>query len=148
MGILRLRDTGEGNGNPLQCSCLENPRNRGAWWAAVYGVAKSRTGLKRLSSSSSRLRDTGSDSTLVGPDSTPFSDFLSWLLRPVGLKSFKSQVGSRNTSEAILVEWKPSACSFSCYSLWASSSLPLNIVWGNISVLNCSNFYFLKFLLT
>ena len=41
---------GEGNGNPLQCSCLENPGDRGAWWAAVYGVAQSRTRLKRLSS--------------------------------------------------------------------------------------------------
>ena len=39
---------GEGNGNPLQCSCLENPRDGGAWWAAVYGVAQSRTRLKRL----------------------------------------------------------------------------------------------------
>ena len=37
---------GEGNGNPLQCSCLENPRDRGAWWASVYGVAQSRTRLK------------------------------------------------------------------------------------------------------
>ena len=44
---------GEGNGNPLQCSCLENPRDEGAWWAAVYGVAQSRTRLKRRSSSSS-----------------------------------------------------------------------------------------------
>ena len=44
---------GEGNGNPLQCSCLENPRDGGAWWAAVYGVAQSWTQLKRLSSSSS-----------------------------------------------------------------------------------------------
>ena len=42
---------GEGNGNPLQCSCLENPRDGEAWWAAVYGVAWSRTRLKRLSSS-------------------------------------------------------------------------------------------------
>ena len=41
---------GEGNGNPLQCSCLENPRDGGAWWAAVYGVAQSQTWLKRLSS--------------------------------------------------------------------------------------------------
>ena len=40
---------GEGNGNPLQCSCLENPRDRGAWWAAVYGVAQSWTRLKWLS---------------------------------------------------------------------------------------------------
>ena len=44
---------GEGNGNPLQCSCLENPRDEGAWWAAVYGVAQSWTWLKQLSSSSS-----------------------------------------------------------------------------------------------
>ena len=44
---------GEGNGNLLQCSCLENPRDGRAWWAAVYGVAQSRTRLKRLSSSSS-----------------------------------------------------------------------------------------------
>ena len=42
---------GEGNGNPLQCSCLENPRDRGAWWAAIYGAAQSWTRLKRLSSS-------------------------------------------------------------------------------------------------
>ena len=42
---------GEGNGNPLQCSCLENPRDGGAWWAAVSGVAQSRTRLKQLSSS-------------------------------------------------------------------------------------------------
>ena len=46
---------GEGNGNPLQCSCLENPRDGEAWWAAVYGVAQSRTQLKRLSSSSSNI---------------------------------------------------------------------------------------------
>ena len=57
MGLLRVRHTerlhfdfslsciGEGNGNPLQCSCLENPRDGGAWWAAVYGVAQSRTRL-------------------------------------------------------------------------------------------------------
>ena len=46
---------GEGNGNPLQCSCLENPRDGGAWLAAVYGVAQSWTRLKRLSSSSSSM---------------------------------------------------------------------------------------------
>ena len=40
---------GKGNGNPLQCSCLEDPRDGGAWWAAVYGVAQSRTRLKQLS---------------------------------------------------------------------------------------------------
>ena len=44
---------GEGDGTPLQCSCLENPRDGGAWWAAVYGVAEGRTRLTRRSSSSS-----------------------------------------------------------------------------------------------
>ena len=48
-----LSCTGEENGNPLQCSCLENPRDGGAWWAAVYGVAQSSTWLTRLSNSSS-----------------------------------------------------------------------------------------------
>ena len=47
---------GEGNSNPLQYSCLENPKDRGVWWAAVYWVAESRTQLKRLSSSSSSRR--------------------------------------------------------------------------------------------
>ena len=47
-----LSCTGEGNGNPLQCSCLENPGDGGAWWAAIYGIAQSRTRLQRLSSSS------------------------------------------------------------------------------------------------
>ena len=51
---------GEGNGNPLQCSCLENPRDGGAWWAAIYGVTQSRTRLKQLSSSSSMLQNSSS----------------------------------------------------------------------------------------
>ena len=49
-----LSCTGGGNGNPLQYSCFENPRDGGAWWAAVYGVAQSRTRLNRLSSSSNQ----------------------------------------------------------------------------------------------
>ena len=53
LGVSSKR-SGKGNGNPLQCSCLENPRDGGAWWAALYGVAQSRTLLKQLSSSSSR----------------------------------------------------------------------------------------------
>ena len=61
MGSLRVRHNwatslsriAEGNGNPLQCSCLENPRDGRAWWAAVYGVPRSRTRLKQLSSGSS-----------------------------------------------------------------------------------------------
>ena len=53
------------DGNPLQYSCLENPRDRGAWWAAVYGVAQSRTRLKRLSSSSSSIANAESSLSLV-----------------------------------------------------------------------------------
>ena len=66
---------GEGNGTPLQCSCLENPREGGAWWAAVYGVAQSRTRLKRLSSSSSILPDQESNLCLLHwqVDSLPLS---------------------------------------------------------------------------
>ena len=64
---------GEGNGNPLQYSCLENPRDWEAWWAAVYGVAQSRTRLKRLNSSIMlRLSCKGwanSNLTFVGPAS-------------------------------------------------------------------------------
>ena len=48
--LFSLSCIGEGNGNPLRRSCLENPRDGGAWWAAVYGVAQSRTRLKQLSS--------------------------------------------------------------------------------------------------
>ena len=54
---------GEGNGTPLQYSCLDNPRDGGAWWAAIYGVAQSRTQLKQLSSSSSSK--TGRDFSLL-----------------------------------------------------------------------------------
>ena len=56
---------GEGDGNPLQCSCLENPRDGGTWWAAVYGVAQSRTRLKRVSSS-------------LAPDSEPLNHSTAW----------------------------------------------------------------------
>ena len=59
---------GEGNGNPLQCSCLENPRDGGAGWAAVYGVTQSWTRLKRLGSSSSRRKEPEREED-VGPTS-------------------------------------------------------------------------------
>ena len=52
-----LSCTEEGNGNPLRCSCLENPRGSGTWWAAVYGVTQSRTWLKQLSNSSSMTQE-------------------------------------------------------------------------------------------
>ena len=57
--VTSLSRIGEGNGNPLQCCCLENPRDRAASWATVYGVAQSWTRLKRLNSSSSSSSSTG-----------------------------------------------------------------------------------------
>ena len=60
------RSPGGGHGNPLQYSCLENARDGGAWWAAIYGVAQSRTRLKQLSSSSILIR-----SVSLSPSSSP-----------------------------------------------------------------------------
>ena len=62
---------GERNGNPLQCSCLENPRDEGAWWAAVYGVAQSQTRLKWLSSSSISERAWPVETGLAGGPADP-----------------------------------------------------------------------------
>ena len=77
--IFSLSCIGEGNGNPLHCSCLENPRDRGAWWAAVYGVAESRTRLKQLSSS--RYEDLEAQSSEIINeliDQTLISNSLEW----------------------------------------------------------------------
>ena len=65
----------ERNGNPLQCSCLENPRDGGAWWAAIYGVAQSRTRLKQLSSSSWKKERRGQMSHHL-PDSSSLESIL------------------------------------------------------------------------
>ena len=83
---------GEGNGNPLQYSCLENPRDGGAWWAAVCGVAQSRTRLKRLSSSSSSFRIERKSTEVVPLLATRWQDFSTFLkmkgiLLPSGLIS-------------------------------------------------------------
>ena len=69
---------GEGNGNPLRYSCLENPRDGGAWWAAVYGVAQSQTWLKRLSSSSSSSTYLASSSLERCPQVLAISTPLNW----------------------------------------------------------------------
>ena len=81
-----LTRIGEGNGTPLQYSCLENPRDGGAWWAAIYGVAQSRTPLKQLSSSSS------SRSILMLP------------LRPSGRK-VKKNMRTWDLEEELLKKW-------------------------------------------
>ena len=70
---LSLSCIGEGNGNPLQCSCLENPRDGGAWWAAIYGVAQSRTWLKWLSSNKDWEKETTNLNFLTFLRLTPWS---------------------------------------------------------------------------
>ena len=74
-----LSRIGEGNGNPLQCSCLENPRDGGAWWAAIYRVAQSRTWLKRLSKCSLCTSSHCTNPWLLFPNfswfSNPYSSF-------------------------------------------------------------------------
>ena len=79
---------GEGNGNPLQCSCLENPRDGEAWWAAVYGVAQSRTRLKRLSSSSS----IGPLEEEMAAPSSILAWEIPWTEEPGGLQSVDHKV--------------------------------------------------------
>ena len=91
-----LSCTGVGNGNPLQCSCLENPRDRGAWWAAVYGVAQSGTRLKQLSSSSmSRpiLCSTAWEYLVRNLYQSSWSEKANWTLRPVLSKKTANKEG-------------------------------------------------------
>ena len=73
-----LSRIGEGNGNPPQCSCLENLRDRGAWWAAVYGVALSWTRLKRLSSRSSGCTDRAPGTQLLTHSSCASWGYQTW----------------------------------------------------------------------
>ena len=77
---------GEGNDNPLQCSCLENPRDKGAWWEAIYGVAQSWTRLKQLSSSSSK-RPAGKWESLAVNESEGFP-WVRW--EDVGIERLKA----------------------------------------------------------
>ena len=90
---------GEGNGNPLQCSCLENPRDGGAWCAAIYGVAQSRTWLTWLSSSSSSIQGIflthGSNPHLP---CVPHWQAGSWQLGPPGRPIFRYHRGTSSTS--------------------------------------------------
>ena len=96
---------GEGNGNSLQCSCLENPSDRGAWWATIYGVAQSRTQLKRLSSSSL-------ESSLRGQNKEKFFLLVDLLHEEFKLKTLKKCKGHTGK----LVCW-------SFASLWALIAL-------------------------
>ena len=100
--LFSLSWIGEGNGNPLQYSCLENPRDAGAWWAAVYGVAQSRTRLKWLSSSSNSL-----EKSIVAM--TFFMNLLP--LRGSGLQTTGSKYGFQGPNQFInTVNWTLQHC--------------------------------------
>ena len=107
---------GEGNGNPLQCPCLENPRDRGAWWAAIYGVAQSWTRLKQLSSSSRGylvLYDYLLLLLLFG------SSVISAFLWPHGLQHARLPCASPS----------PGTCSNSClFSQWCHPTIPSSAI--------------------
>ena len=92
-----LSRIGEGNGNPLQYSCLENPMDRGAWWAAVYGVEQSWTRLKWLSSSSSTT-----ECLKWGQNS-----FLNTLLKQVHAVGVEGEAWMKGIPKAASVSWNP-----------------------------------------
>ena len=101
-----LSCVGEGNGSPLQCSCLENPRDGGAWWAAIYGVTQSQTQLKRLSSSSiapeikPSWRFCSKDvlSLISTPSSFPAKPWLQAVITGLSVSHLLSLVSHKNVS--------------------------------------------------
>ena len=95
---LFLSGIGERNGNPLQCSCLENPRDGGSWWAVVYGVAQSWTQLKQLSSSRSSSSSTIENWTWLCP--------FSWWCRLGCLFEIRSVSGVSLSSLLLKGSWK------------------------------------------
>jgi len=92
---------GEGNGNPLQCSCLENPRDGEVWWAAVYGVTQSRTRLMRLSSSSSSSSLPKGLSILL----IFLKEFLKKSFQPCGMWDLSSWSGINSTPSLAVEAW-------------------------------------------
>ena len=113
---LSLSCIGEGNGNPLQCSCLKNPRDGGAWWAAMYGVSLSWTQLKRLSSnSSSRYNTTISDQINISWSNTWYYRVPHEALRSSSFYS-NPHNNTNNLSVALTVQFLRKHLSFSLTS--------------------------------
>ena len=129
---LSLSHNGEGNGNPLQCSCLENPRNSRAWWAAIYGVTQSQKRLKRLTSSSS---------------SNPLGVFIYVYMNPICVlicnteKTLIELTKNHAQSEVLISHlwlfhtWSPWLCHHKLFSLpmfsqrWVNDGYLANKVW-------------------
>ena len=106
---------GEGNGNPLQCSCLENPRDGGAWWAAISGVAHSQTRLKQLSSSSSSSRT----NILLGESQCPCLKEQCWETQK---ESDMRNLRGRGRKNSITIQEKRNRIFFSLYNMGTECS--------------------------
>ena len=102
---------GEGNGNPLQCSCLENTRDGGAWWAAVYGVSRRRTRLKQFSSSSSSreiVEDRGGWHATIPGFTKSWTRLSNWTTTTIPLLSQLHHLklaGQENKKDTRVVTW-------------------------------------------
>ena len=127
------RSPGEGNGNPLQYSCLENSVDRGAWWAAVYGVAQSQTRLKRLSSSRDlfkKIRVTKGTfhakmSTIKdrnGMDLTETGDIKKW--QEYTEEIYKKYLHDPDNYNSVIIHLEPDI--LECKVKWALRSIAMN----------------------
>ena len=128
---------GEGKGNPLQCSCLENPRGGGAWWAAVYGVAQSRTRLKWLSSSSSSQDSCLENSIDRGP----------WLATVHGVKKSQTQRRTHTCMHARAFSGSRPVCSFPSWLVSRSMQAGYIETWC-LFVVHVHHKQFLSFMVT
>ena len=127
---LSLSCTGEGNGNPLQCSCLENPRDGGAWWAAIYGVTQSQTRLKQLSSSSSNSQNNNEKSNKIGgitqPD--PMTYYISVQFHRSAMSDPLWPCGQQYARVPCTLP-TPGTCSNSCpSSMWCHPTISSSVV--------------------
>ena len=119
-----LSRIGEGKGNPLQCSCLENPRDGGAWWAAVSGVAQSWTRLKWLGSSSSSIHDTHFSPSLSVSKYTLSLEFC--LLGSIQIRPHLSVPLALQfliwitTTASLVISFPLILISLSCFSHWSN----------------------------
>ena len=109
---------GEGHGNPLHYSCLENPKDRAAWWATIHSVAQSRTQLKQLSSSSIYLLECPKSRILTIPNTAKIWNTHSLLVGMQAEQSFRKTVWQFVTKLNILLLYNPAIMLLDIYPKW------------------------------
>ena len=135
-----LSCVGEGNGNPLQCSCLERPRDGRAWWAAVYGVTQSQTRLKRLSSSSSipkfgsrgkRIGERGRKKRIETRETVtnPSTKCHVWRARPWGPYGLVWSLDYLKSNWKLTQFFNRSLCKYVCNDYMLGMKISLVAVW-------------------